>query len=62
MITTYNDKHEPIIRLNKNATDFIVFECLDCKAKMFIENGIDGYVCHKCGYAIDPVCKANRTD
>jgi len=62
MITTYNKKHEPIIRLNVGATNFVVYECLDCKARMFIENGIDSLKCHKCGYAIDPIGKATRTD
>lgn len=62
MITTYNKKNEPIIRLNAGATDFVVYVCLDCQSKMFIENGVDGYVCHKCGYAIDPIGKATRTD
>lgn len=62
MYTTYNRKGEPIIRLNINTTHMIVFECLDCSARMFIENGIDGHRCYKCGGVIDPIGEAERTD
>ena len=60
MITTYNQKGEPIIRLNKDATDMVVFECLECGTKIFIENGIDGCRCLKCGGTIDPIGRAKR--
>jgi hypothetical protein len=62
MYTTHNKKGEPIIKLNKSETHMIVFECLDCSAKMFIQNGIDGYKCYKCGGVIDPIGTAERTD
>lgn len=62
MIITYSKKDYPIVRLNKGATDMVVFECLECGAKMFVENGVDGCRCLKCGGPIDPIGKATRTD
>lgn len=62
MIVTHNKRGEPIIRLNKGATDMVAYECLECGSKMFIENGVDGQMCHKCGGFIDPIGKANRND
>ena len=58
MIVTYNENMEPIIKLNKNATDILVFECLECGRKMFIENGIDSIGCCKCDGMITPIRKA----
>ena len=43
MHITYNNKGEQILRLNSNATNMIVLECLECNTRMFIENGIYGY-------------------
>jgi len=60
MIVTYNENMEPIIKLNKNATDILVFECLECGRKMFIENGIDSLKCYKCDGIIRPIGKANH--
>ena len=58
MHVTYNNKGEQIIRLNSNAINMVVFECLECNTRMFIENGVDGYRCNKCGGPIDPIGKA----
>ena len=44
MITAYSKKGYPIVRLNKNAIDMVVYECLEYGAKMFIEDRVDGYV------------------
>jgi RNase P subunit RPR2 len=49
---------EPIIKLNKNATDILVFECLECGREMYIENGIDSLKCYKCDGMIIPIRKA----
>ena len=54
MITAYSKKGYPIVRLNKNAIDMVVYE--------FVENGVDGCRCLKCGGPIDPIGKATRTD
>ena len=62
MIIMYSKKGYPIIRLSKGATDMVVFECLECGAKMFVENGVDGIRCHKCGGPINPIGRATRTD
>lgn len=62
MTTTYSKNGYAIIRLNKSTTRFVVFKCLECGAKMFIENGIDGIRCHKCGGFIDPIGEATRTE
>ena len=58
MIVTYNKNGKPTFKLNKNATDILVFKCLECGRKMFIENGIDSIGCCKCGGMITPIRKA----
>ena len=60
MIVTYNENMEPIIKLNKNATDILVFECLECGGEMYIENGLDGLRCYKCDGMIRPVGRARK--
>ncbi|GFN35367.1 hypothetical protein [Tepidimicrobium xylanilyticum] len=58
MIVTYNKNGKPTFKLNKNATDILVFECLECGGEMFIENGIDSLKCYKCDGMITPIRKA----
>jgi len=58
VIVTYTENMEPIIKLNKNATDILVFECLECGREMYIENGIDSLKCYKCDGMIIPIRKA----
>jgi ribosomal protein L37AE/L43A len=60
MYITYNKYGYQIIKLNKDATQFVVYECLDCQNKIFIENGVDGYKCNKCNGVIDPIDTATR--
>lgn len=59
-----DNSNEPIIKIkiNKGATDFIIYECLNCKQKLFIENGVDRSTCPKCGFMINPIRKATRAD
>lgn len=62
MYITYNKYGYQIIRLNKDAINFVELECLDCNNKMYIENGVDGYKCDKCGGVIDPIDTCTRID
>lgn len=62
MFTTYNKLGYSVIRLNKDAINFVVYECLECQNKMFIENGVDGYKCNKCNGAIDPIDTCTRVN
>ena len=61
MIVTYNKNGKPTFKLNKNATDILVFECLECGGELFIENGIDGLRCYKCDGMIRPVGREKHT-
>ena len=56
--------NEPVkvIRINKYATNYIAYECYECKAEMLVENGIDGVVCHVCGFMLKPLRKVTRAE
>ena len=63
MITTYNQRSEPVVRLNKNAINIVKYECLECGSMKFIENGVDSQsYCNECGGYIRPLRMADMEE
>jgi len=51
---------EPIVHKSKGIISITVCECLECGAKIYVEDAVNETRCPKCNGPLDPVGKAIR--